>query len=151
MAKKVGKCWKTRQIDMYGQIVERQLYSFTALWYEVCPDRLVKIVIVRDPQCDVEDEYFFSTDLEMSSEDIVLCYTGRWTIEVVFRETKEYLGMDEHQARKKIQDSFSSRFSVYRWCILLSNLPILPSMPRRLFLLRILAWPTATSRASLAC
>jgi len=101
MAKKVGKCWKTRQIDMYGQIVERQLYSFTALWYEVCPDRLVKIVIVRDPQCDVEDEYFFSTDLEMSSEDIVLCYTGRWTIEVVFRETKQYLGMDEPQARKK--------------------------------------------------
>ena len=100
-AMKATTCWKTHQIDMYGKIVERQLYSFTALWYEVCPDHLVNIVIVRDPQGETEDEYFFSTDLEMSSEGIVLCYTGRWPIEVVFRETKQYLGMDEPQARKK--------------------------------------------------
>ena len=30
------------------------------------------------------DEFFFSTGLEMSVEEIVLCYTGRWAIEVVF-------------------------------------------------------------------
>lgn len=88
-------------IDMYGEIVERQLYTFNAVWYDVCPDRVIKIVIVRDPEGKVDDEFFFSTDLEMSPEEIVHCYTGRWAIEVAFRETKQYLGMDEPQARKK--------------------------------------------------
>ena len=37
----------------------------------------------------------------MTAQEIVLCYTGRWAIEVVFRETKQYLGMNEPQARKK--------------------------------------------------
>ena len=101
MAKQVGRRWKRYKIDLYGEIVERQLFSFTALWYEVCPDHLIKIVIVRDPEGEKKDEYFFTTDLEMGLEEIVLCYTGRWAIEVVFRETKQYLGMNEPQARKK--------------------------------------------------
>ena len=101
MAKQIGKRWKRVKIDLYGKTVERQLYAFDALWYEVCPDRLVRIVIVRDPQGKRDDEFFFTTDLEMSPEEIVNRYTGRWAIEVVFRETKQYLGMDQPQARKK--------------------------------------------------
>ena len=101
MASKVGKQWKTYNIDLYGKIVERQLYTYQALWYEVCADELVNIVIVRDPEGKSEDEYFFTTDLNMTPEEIVLCYTGRWAIEVVFRETKQYLGMNQPQARKK--------------------------------------------------
>lgn len=100
-AKVVGKGWQTHEVDMYGEIVERQIYTYNVLWYEVCPDRLVQIVIVRDPEGEVDDEFFFSTDLEMSGVDIVHCYTGRWAIEVVFRETKQYLGMNHAQARKK--------------------------------------------------
>ena len=68
---------------------------------KVCPDKQVKIVIVRDPKGKKEDEFFFTTDLEMSEQGIVYCYTGRWSIEVVFRETRQYLGMDQPQARKK--------------------------------------------------
>lgn len=101
MAEQVGKRWERVEIDLYGKRVERQLYAFDALWYEVCPDRLIRIVIVRDPQGKSDDEFFFTTDLEMSPEEIVYCYTGRWAIEVVFRETKQYLGMDQPQARKK--------------------------------------------------
>lgn len=101
MAQQVGTRWETHPIEMYGEIVERQLYPFSGLWYEVCPDHQVKIVIVRDPEGKDDDEYFFTTDIEMSAEDVVFCYTGRWAIEVAFRETKQYLGMDEPQARKK--------------------------------------------------
>jgi hypothetical protein len=101
MAQRVGTRWETHEIEMYGRIVERQLYTFSGLWYEVCPDHLVKIVIVRDPEGKDDDEYFFTTDLDMSAEGVALCYTGRWAIEVAFRETKQYLGMGEPQARKK--------------------------------------------------
>jgi hypothetical protein len=100
-ANAVVKGWETHEVDMYGEIVVRQIYTYNALWYEVCPDRLVKIVIVRDPEGKDDDEFFFSTDLDMSGVDIVHCYTGRWAIEVVFRETKQYLGMNHAQARKK--------------------------------------------------
>ena len=101
MATRVGKRWKNYTIDLYGKIVVRQFYTYQALWYEVCPHHLVKIVIVRDPEGQKEDEYFFTTDLNRSPEAIVFCYTGRWAIEVAFRETKQYLGMNEPQARKK--------------------------------------------------
>jgi len=93
--------WVTRKVALYGRVVKRQLHSFCALWYEVCPDRPVKVVIVRDPTGKDEDEYLFTTDLDRSAEGIVLCYTGRWAIEVVFREAKQYLGMGEPQSRKK--------------------------------------------------
>lgn len=101
MAQLVGKRWKRCRIDLYGELVERDLFAFTALWYEVCSDRPVKIVIVRDPEGQQDDEFFFTTDLAMTPQAIVFCYTGRWAIEVAFRETKQYLGMDHPQARKK--------------------------------------------------
>jgi len=101
MAKQVGKRWRRCTIDLYGERVERHLYSFTALWYEVSPNHLVKLIIVRDPEGEKKDDYFFTTDLTMTPQEIVLSYTGRWAIEVVFRETKQYLGMNEPQARKK--------------------------------------------------
>ena len=101
MAKRVGNRWKRHRIDLYGELVERHLFAFTALWWEVCCERPVKIVIVRDPESPHDDEFFFTTDLDMTSQAVVFCYTGRWAIEVAFRETKQYLGMDEPQARKK--------------------------------------------------
>lgn len=94
--------WKKRRIEMYGEIVNRLLYSFDALWYDVCPDSLIKIVIVRDPNGEKDDEFFFSTNLAMTPCDIVHCYSTRWAIEVVFREIKQYLGSDQPQARKKM-------------------------------------------------
>ena len=101
MASQAATRWKRVQIDLYGQVVERQIYACKALWYEVCSDRPVRIVLVRDPQGKSDDAFFFTTDLDMTPEEIVYCYTGRWAIEVVFRETKQYLGMDQPQARKK--------------------------------------------------
>ena len=101
MAKRVGNRWKRYRIDLYGKIVERDLFAFTALWWEVCCERPVKIIIVRDPEGLHDDEFFFTTDLDMTPQAVVFCYTGRWAIEVAFRETKQYLGMDEPQARKK--------------------------------------------------
>ena len=101
MAGLVGRRWRPGQIDLYGKIEDRQLYAFTALWYEACPDRLVRIVIVRDPQGQAEDEYFFTTDLDLSPQQIVFCDTGRWAIEVTFRETKQYLGLEDPQVRKQ--------------------------------------------------
>lgn len=93
--------WKKYQLILYGKEVQRLVLIYIALWYEVCPHSPVKIVIVRDPLGKKEDEYFFTTDRTMRPEDIIFCYTGRWPIEVVFRETKQYMGIKDTQARRK--------------------------------------------------
>lgn len=95
------KNWLVVKLNLYGKIVRRQVFQAQALWYEVSPDRPVNIVIVRDPQNACADEFFFTTDLALSPAPIVYIYTGRWPIEVVFRESKQYLGIQDSQAKKQ--------------------------------------------------
>jgi len=90
--------WRTARLTLYGETVERLVYDFTALWYEVRPDAPVRVVCVRDPKGKRDDEFFFATDLRMSVVDILEAYGGRWAIEAVFRECKQYLGLNDPQA-----------------------------------------------------
>ena len=93
------KDWRMVKLRLYRKIVRRQVFQFQALWYEVAPDRPVNIVLVRDPQNPCADEFFFTTDLTLSIAQTIYIYTGRWPIEVVFRESKQYLGIQDSQAR----------------------------------------------------
>jgi hypothetical protein len=95
------KNWFMLKFHLYGKLVRRQVFQFQALWYEVSPDRPVNIIIVRNPQNPGADEFFFTTDLALSPAEILYIYTGRWPIEVVFRESKQYLGIQDSQARKQ--------------------------------------------------
>jgi hypothetical protein len=101
MAPADHKNWLLLKLNLYGKIVRRQVFQLQALWYEVSPNRPVNIVIVRDPQNRCPDEFFFTTDLALSAAEIIYIYTGRWPIEVVFRESKQYLGIQDSQARKQ--------------------------------------------------
>ena len=101
MAPTDHKNWLLLKLNLYGKIVRRQVFQLQALWYEVSPNRSVNIVIVRDPQNACADEFFFTTDLALSAAEIIYIYTGRWPIEVVFRESKQYLGIQDSQARKQ--------------------------------------------------
>lgn len=51
-------------------------------------------VYVKDLTGTHRDEYFFTTDLEMTPREIIEAYTGRWSIEVTFEEVREHLGME---------------------------------------------------------
>lgn len=95
------KNWLVLKLNLYGNIVRRQVFQSQALWYEVSPNRPVTIVLVRNPQNACADEFFFTTDLTLSTAEIIYIYTGRWPIEVVFREAKQYLGIQDSQARKQ--------------------------------------------------
>ena len=84
---------------LYGERVERLLHSYQAYWYEVCPDALIRMVIVRDPTGKHEDEFFFSTDLTLSPRTVIEGYGRRWSQEVMHREAKQQMGIDDPQAR----------------------------------------------------
>jgi len=93
--------WKLYDVVLYGKRVRRLVQQYQALWYEVCPNQCVIIVAVKDPDAKKDTEFFFTTDLSMTAEKIIYTYTGRWPIEVVFRESKQYLGLQDSQARTK--------------------------------------------------
>ncbi|MGH9072871.1 MAG: hypothetical protein ACRDZQ_01940 [Acidimicrobiales bacterium] len=38
---------KTVKVDWRGQMVMKQLWSIDVLWYRVCPDAMVRLVVVR--------------------------------------------------------------------------------------------------------
>jgi hypothetical protein len=54
----------------------------------------IRWVFVRDRQGTHRDEYFFTTDGNLSVEAIIGHYTGRWNIETTFEELRAHLGLE---------------------------------------------------------
>lgn len=90
--------WTAVEIDERGRTVRRLLWSRPVLWYTVEPDRMLRLVIVRDPTGTQPDDFFITTDTTASDADIASRYCGRWSIEVTFRDTKQHLGGEQPQS-----------------------------------------------------
>jgi hypothetical protein len=61
-------------------------------WYRIEEDLVeVRWVYVYDGTWTHGDEYFFTTDITMKPQQLVECYTYRWSIEMTFQECREYL------------------------------------------------------------
>lgn len=54
----------------------------------------VRWVFVEDLTGTHRDEYFFTTDIDMTPQQIIAAYTGRWAIEVMFEEAREHVGLE---------------------------------------------------------
>ena len=67
----------------------------TGHWYKA-GEGLVEVrwVFVEDRTGTHRDEYFFTTDVGLTSREIIEAYTGRWSIEVMFEEVREHLGLE---------------------------------------------------------
>ena len=57
-----------------------------------------------------EHKIYFSTDLEMSDKDIIEYYRTRFQIEFCFRDSKQFTGLNDCQARdlKKLDFAFNA-------------------------------------------
>jgi hypothetical protein len=55
----------------------------------------VRWVFVHDRTGTHRDEYFFSTDVELSAKEIVEAYTRRWNIETTFQEMRTWLKVEK--------------------------------------------------------
>jgi len=60
----------------------------------------IQLVISRDPQGKEKDDFFFTTDIEMSAAEVLSCYGDRWAIEDTFKQTKQSLGAQQPQSYK---------------------------------------------------
>jgi hypothetical protein len=74
---------------------EVDVVTGTAHWYKSGEGLVpVRWVFVEDRTGTHRDEYFFTTDLELTPKQIIETYTGRWAIEVMFEEVREHLGLE---------------------------------------------------------
>jgi hypothetical protein len=69
-----------------------EVVTGTGHWYRI-GETLVEVrwVYVHDCTGTHRDEYFFTTDVTLSPQQIVEGYTQRWSIETTFQECREYL------------------------------------------------------------
>ena len=72
-----------------------EVVSGTGFWYRAGQGLVaVRWVYVHDLTGTHRDEYFYSTDVAMTPQEIIEEYTGRWNIETTFEDARAYLGLE---------------------------------------------------------
>jgi hypothetical protein len=93
----VAKAERTRlNVAWYGGgRRDVEVVTGTGHWYK-SGEGLVEVrwVYVHDLSGTHRDEYFYSTDVAMTPQQIIEEYTGRWNIETTFEEARAYLGLE---------------------------------------------------------
>lgn len=117
--------WTKVDVDERGRTVRRLVWSRPVLWYSVQADRMLRLVIVRDPNGVQPDDFFITTDTAASDADIASRYCGRWSIEVTFRDTKQHLGGQQPQSWRGAGPERAAALSLWLhtaiWCWYLTS------------------------------
>lgn len=94
MARRRKRGWKTVTVQHQGRVVKRRVLGIECLWYHVCRDKPIKLLIARDPTGTQPDDYLFCTDPSVPEAEIVQRYADRWGIEEAIYESKQHLGFE---------------------------------------------------------
>lgn len=69
-------------------------------WYKAGQGLVpIRWVFVHDRTGTHRDEYFFTTDPDLSPIQIIEAFTGRWSIETTFQEMRAYVGLETTRGR----------------------------------------------------
>jgi hypothetical protein len=98
MARRV-RSWRSVHPLERGKVTTRLIYTHQVLWYRVSKTPVL-LVISRDPQGRERDDFFFTTDLSLTGEQVIGAFAGRWSIEDTFKNTKQFVGGQEPQTWK---------------------------------------------------
>jgi hypothetical protein len=93
--------WQQVETCLYGKHVTVMVHEFKAVWSRSAGNVPLKIVLARDPKGKYDNCVFFDTDPDASAGQILATYSGRWSIEITIRETKNYLGSAHLQCRSE--------------------------------------------------
>jgi hypothetical protein len=127
-----------------------EVQSWVGLWWKVFRERPVLVVASRrasrrngDPPGD--PQFFYTTDLRMTPEQVLEPYADRWAIECLFHEVKERLGFEEPQCRTQLAVERTAPFLLWtagmvQYWFLVQNKPALLAWRPRW-------WPRERTRA----
>lgn len=121
------RSWTTAEVDIRGTTVTKLIHTRDVLWYKVNKTDLVRLVIVRHPDGLEPDDYFLTTDLSATGEQVAARYADRWAIEVCFRDVKQHLGGQDPQSWKRQGPERAAALSLWlhatTWCWYLTTHP----------------------------
>ena len=101
IAKDKRRPWQTCTAMLYGRKTQVQYKTVCAQWYRACGTGLLRIVIVATDHGAIAFRVFFCTDATVDVVRLLETYSGRWGIEVFFKEAKQLLGFADSCARKQ--------------------------------------------------
>jgi hypothetical protein len=71
------------------------------LWYRGCKDRPVMVVLIRDPAGAWRDEALVATDPRAAAPFVITGYCRRWSVELAFFDSKQFLGFHDPRVRSE--------------------------------------------------
>jgi hypothetical protein len=97
--------WQRVKATAYGVTRKLQVLSFQAVWPEVHGLLPILVVLVRDPLGKFEDKYLFTTDLDADVSWVISTFSRRWSMEVVFKSSKQVMKIQapQHWCRQSIE------------------------------------------------
>jgi hypothetical protein len=87
--------WQELSFDQFGLHARLWVKTQPALYYTAGKDRLLMVVLTRDPTGKRPDQRFYCTHLNWDARQILSGYAGRWASEVTFANSKQFLGLED--------------------------------------------------------
>jgi hypothetical protein len=97
--------WQAVQVTVYGSQRTLLAVSYQAVWPRVRGLAPIRVVVVRDPEGRMDDVYLFTTDLGASLAWVIEQFSWRWSIEVLFRASKQVMQIEapQHYCQQSVQ------------------------------------------------
>jgi hypothetical protein len=97
--------WQAVAVTIYGSRRTLSAVSYGAVWPRVLGLVPIRIVVVRDPEGRMGDVYLFTTDLGASLEWVIERFSHRWSIEVLFRASKQVMQIEapQHYCQQSVE------------------------------------------------
>lgn len=86
-------------VELYGRTVRVLAATHCGMAYRSLPGRLVRYIIVKDPDDIYRTEYFFTTNPGHTVAEALRLYSFRWPIERAFQDSKQKLGIEDPQVQ----------------------------------------------------
>jgi SRSO17 transposase len=91
----LGQIWHVLSFDQFGLHATLLVKTIQALYYKAGKDRVLTIVLVRDPEGKRPLQMFYCTRLDWDACQVLRAYACRWAIEVTFENSKQFLGLED--------------------------------------------------------
>jgi hypothetical protein len=89
--------WRKLKAENWYDGEEREVEVCTAeaVWYHSgMPPVMIRWVLIRDPQTELEPQALLSTDLKHTPQQSLEWFVRRWAMEVSFEESRRHLGIE---------------------------------------------------------
>jgi hypothetical protein len=97
--------WQAVEVTIYGSQRTLLAVSYVAVWPRVLGLVPMQIVVVRDVEGRMDDVYLFTTDLGASLDWVIEQFSWRWSIEVLFRASKQVMQIEapQHYCQESVE------------------------------------------------